>query len=84
MNYIQQLKADLSGQIATVESFKQHIHEFRAYLNSPKFTGTENGERKDWIATADVLHWLRETESAALNHGETVKSQWRPPSNETD
>lgn len=79
MNYIHQLQADLSAQIAVVEYFKADFAKLRAWLHSPKFTGDDNGERKDWISTGDVLTWLREVESGALNHGEQVRADWKPP-----
>lgn len=79
MNYIHQLQADLCGHIAAIESMRQSMRQFQSFLNGPKFTGTDNGERKDWIATADVLHWLRESESAALVAGDHAKANWTPP-----
>lgn len=79
MNYIHQLQSDLSGHIAALETYRQQFNLFRAFLHGPKFTGEENGERKDWIATADVLNWLRDVESAALDYGDKAKSQWQPP-----
>ena len=41
------------------------INDFRALLHSDKFAGYDSdGDRKDWIATGDVLNWLREIEFA--------------------
>lgn len=39
------------------------VAEFRQHLLSPKFSGLDqDGSRKDWIATGDVLRWLAELE----------------------
>ena len=43
-----------------ISSALHEIDAFRIFLNGPKFTGTDNGERKDWIATGDVLRELNE------------------------
>lgn len=77
MNYIHKLKADLAGQTAAVESFKETINHLRNFLHSDKFIGVESdGERKDWIATGDVLSMLWAMESNALDAGETAKANW--------
>ena len=61
MNYINQLQAENTALRAQLEIVRAETSSFRTFLNSPKFVGTEaNGERKDWIATADVIAWLRE------------------------
>lgn len=36
----------------------KEISDFRAHLASEEFTGAEDGDRKDWISTADVDRWL--------------------------
>lgn len=50
-----------------LQEIQGEIEQFQKHLQSAKFQGTEkviaaNGtvveERKDWIATADVLRWL--------------------------
>ncbi len=66
MNYIAQLRAELAERERQLKAYREAFASFRAQLHGPKFSGTEGGERKDWIATADVLLWLRETESAVL------------------
>lgn len=78
MNYIHQIQADLAGHIACVETLRQQMRQFTAFLHGPKFTGEENGEPKNWINTADVLNWLREVDTAALMAGEHAKANWRP------
>ena len=36
------------------------VEAFLAHLHSSKFIGfEEGGKRKDWIATGDVVEWLR-------------------------
>lgn len=66
MNYIAQLKQQVSERDARIASLESSMEAFRLHLHSAKFTGTENGERKDWIATGDVLKWLLETRTEAL------------------
>ena len=52
MNYITRLRREANRTEAW-------LTDFEAHLLSDKFTGTEpSGERKDWIAVADVLRWL--------------------------
>lgn len=72
MNYIHQLKRALAAKDAQLRSMDESFTLFRSYLNGPKFTGTENGERKDWIATADLIAWLQETQSASFIAGENA------------
>jgi len=61
MNYISKLQAEnleLKNKLAKVGA---EINEFVSFLHSAKFTGTEsNGERKDWIATGDVIRRIKE------------------------
>lgn len=67
MNYIGQLKEQIAERDARLAVLETSLSEITALLHSPKFTGTEsNGERKDWIATADVLNWIRETRTQAF------------------
>jgi hypothetical protein len=70
MNYIKQLESEREALIATVDLTGQQIAQFMAFLHSSKFTGTENGERKDWIATGDVIQWLRELRNTLHQNGE--------------
>ena len=60
MNYIKQIQLDNQNSTAAIELALQSLSDFRAYLaSSPKFTGTDSdGERKDWIATTDVIRWI--------------------------
>ena len=64
MNYILKLQEEnkiLKEKLAQIEIA---MSDFQVFLNSEKFVGVDTyGERKDWIGTSDVLHWLRETKS---------------------
>lgn len=64
MNHIKRLQQENADLRAALAAFEANAQAFQIHLGSAKFTGTENGERKDWIATGDVLSWLRETRSA--------------------
>lgn len=38
---------------------EEGIRQLRLYLStSPKFQGTDNGERKDWISTGEAINLL--------------------------
>lgn len=63
MNYIHQLKASIAERDAAIAAAQQEIQDFLRFLSSDKFTGLENGERKDWISTADVIHELQQLRS---------------------
>ena len=58
MNYIKRLEAELAELKQRHEAGQQEIREFREHLASAKFVGDDNGERKDWIATSDVINRL--------------------------
>jgi len=77
MNHIHKLQIDLAQAQATIHSYKAQMAQFSAFLCGPKFTGTENGERKDWIATSDVLFALREMQSQAEAVGEDAATNLR-------
>lgn len=70
MNHILQLQEDKRKLQAKLDEAHTQINAFRAHLHSSKFQGTEGGERKDWISTADVLHRLRDMEGAMSQAGE--------------
>lgn len=75
MNYILSLKKEVAAKDAQIKSFEKSLDEFRAFLNSAKFTGTEsNGERKDWISTTDVIKWISETKTNSIIAGETAQN----------
>jgi hypothetical protein len=63
MNFIHRLKADLASRDAAIDAAQQKIADLLVFLHSAKFTGTENGERKDWVATGDVIAELRDLRS---------------------
>jgi len=52
-NYIKSLEEKVELATFWAEEFQRH-------LSLPKFSGTENGERKDWIATQDVHNRLNQ------------------------
>lgn len=65
MNYILQLKQENASLKKQVQFFQDALNSFHLFLHSPKFTGTaEDGSRKDWISTGDVINWKRETDAA--------------------
>ena len=61
MNYIKQLQAENKSLNNQIENVQGEINNFISFLHSDKFSGQQSdGERKDWIATSDVLARLRE------------------------
>lgn len=60
MNYIKQLEQDRLEACKKLANIMLEISDFQRFLHSEKFTGISNGERKDWIATKDVLSRLQE------------------------
>ena len=60
MNYIHQLKLDIQTRDAAIATAQLELQEFLEFLASDKFTGVDStGERKDWIATGDVVRWVQ-------------------------
>lgn len=58
-NYIHRLQSSVRELEQTIAAYSQGIADLRAHLQSAKFQGIDqDGDRKDWIATADVLRWL--------------------------
>lgn len=58
-NYIKRLQSDVTKRESTLENLATWKQAFRAHLELDKFKGVDSsGERKDWIATSDVLKWL--------------------------
>lgn len=73
MNYIAQLKSEVAKRDAELASLNESMNAFFAFLHSPKFIGTDlDGSRKDWIATGDVITWMREARTQALIANETA------------
>ena len=60
MNHILKLQQENQNLTTQLKELNQDLTMFLQFLNSSKFTGTENGERKDWIATGDVASRLIE------------------------
>jgi len=64
MNHILKLQEENKALKLASQNAQEEIQLFLAHLCGPKFTGTENGERKDWIATGDVIIRLQEIRGA--------------------
>lgn len=64
MNHIQNLSDAVACQVQARRITNTLIADFLRLLNGPKFQGTEGGERKDWIATGDVISRLMELRTA--------------------
>ena len=64
MNYIKRLEKEVGDLKANVVGADRAIDRFREHLDLDKFSGTDqDGARKDWIGTHDVLRWLTEIEN---------------------
>jgi hypothetical protein len=67
VNHIQKLILETAEQASRIKATLEEVQEIRSHLLNPKFQGVDtDGDRKDWISTADVLRRL-ETLSALLN-----------------
>ncbi len=64
MNYINDLQEQNHAKGRALGHIQRDINSMLAFLDSAKFTGTDNGERKDWISTADLKHFLIELRQA--------------------
>lgn len=69
MNFIKRLQKENDDLKAQMIAAQREIEEFRAFLFSSKFVGTEGGERKDWIATTDVASRLADIRSMLYVEG---------------
>lgn len=62
-NYIHTLQARVEELESLLQEKAELVAAFRQHLLSSKFSGLDqDGSRKDWIATGDVLRWLAELE----------------------
>ncbi len=68
MSYILKLQEQNAKYKETLAAVSADLEQFRVFLHSAKFTGTENGERKDWISTGDVLTRLAEMRNFISNN----------------
>ena len=60
MNHIVRLTTDLSAANNALLATAETIQAFRIHLDLDKFKGFDvDGSPKAWIATHDVLAWLR-------------------------
>ena len=67
MNYIKQLQAELAEKKEALRQIEQKIIDFKVFLASSKFTGTDlDGGRKDWISTNDVNDRLNSLRRLAI------------------
>ena len=59
MNYIKTLESIGAERAERLQAIHESIEWMRSHLLSDKFNGQDmDGDRKDWIATADVLRWI--------------------------
>lgn len=58
MNYIKAMEQIIETRQAEAIQRESRLIEFRAHLASSKFHTQSDGERGDWISTADVNRWL--------------------------
>lgn len=58
MNYIHKLQAENKELKRANQQIDYALVGFLQYLQSAKFTGTEGGERKDWISTGEVERFI--------------------------
>jgi hypothetical protein len=84
MNYIHELERENATLKARLKAKDDAAVAFMVFLRSPKFTGEENGERKDWICTTDVFRWLIETNTASIVAEEQTAANWKPRFQESD
>lgn len=60
MNHIHRLQKELETARNELRAKDEMLRAFQVHLTSPKFQGYDSdGERMDWIATSDVLAWIR-------------------------
>ena len=65
MNHIVRLQTELSNARAELDAKAEALQAFRVHLHTAKFASPgPGGERRDWIATSDVLAWLSNIVSA--------------------
>ena len=60
MNYIKLLEKQAEDKNNRLIQYSIFIDGIVAHLNSSKFKGEEDGERKDWIATGDILKMVND------------------------
>jgi hypothetical protein len=63
-NHINNLTTSVAELRAVITAVRKDITNFKSYLSGSKFTGSEDGERKDWISTGDVMRWLSDIDSS--------------------
>jgi hypothetical protein len=78
MNYIYELERENAALKARLKAKDDAAVQFLVFLRSSKFVGEENGERKDWICTTDVIRWLIEINTASIIAEEQTAAEWKP------
>jgi hypothetical protein len=58
MNYIKTLEKISDDRGARLIKYEDFLNGIVAHLETAKFKGEENGDRKDWIATADIIKMI--------------------------
>lgn len=62
MNHIQRLQEDRAAYAEQVNQLRDAVYALKALALSPKHQGVQpDGERNDWIASADVIRWCDDT-----------------------
>lgn len=65
MNYINTLQTIVADRGARLEALHSEVEWMRLHLLSDKFVGVDqDGERKDWVATSDVLRFIERLRAA--------------------
>jgi hypothetical protein len=60
VNHIHRLQNQLDAARAELRAKGEILRAFQVHLMSEKFQGYEtDGQRKDWIATADARAWIQ-------------------------
>lgn len=82
MNYIKSLQFENAELRSALKTYSDSFSAFRSYLASGKFQGADlDGARKDWIATGDVINWLRDVENAIASEIPPARKESFPVSN---
>ncbi len=66
MNHILRLQEENKNLKEKLQILNKNMSLFLEFLNSSKFQGEENGERKDWINTSDVRTRIMELRQETL------------------
>ena len=78
MNHIHHLQRENAALKARLKAKDDAAVNFMVFLRSPKFVGEEQGQRKDWIATGDVINWLIAANTASIYAEDLAAAEWQP------